>query len=157
MTRRLAQVESTLQRAIAEVIQRHLADPRIRGLVSITRVKVSPDLADAQVFVSIMPASHERRTMTGLHRATGRIQALTRQEVALKSMPRLRFELDQSLKRQADVYDAIREGISRSGPGEGDDPEAEAPPLDPEDASAGDRLEVDPPVPDEPHPGPDRR
>jgi ribosome-binding factor A len=145
MTRRLEQVESTLKRAIAEVIQRHLSDPRIRGMVSITRVKVSPDLADAQVFVSIMPASQQHKTMTGLHRAVGRIQALTRKEVALRHVPKLRFELDESLKRQAAIYASIREGITRSGP---EDVEAEP--------EAPDQVDVEPPLPDEPRPGSDR-
>jgi ribosome-binding factor A len=128
MTRRIAQVESTLQRAIAKVLQREVSDPQIRGLVSITRVKVSPDLAEARVFVSIMPARHEHQTMAGLHRATGRIRAITRKEVAIRSMPQLRFELDQSLKEQARVYEAIDQGIRRSG------------------------VELEPPTPDVPEP-----
>jgi len=143
MTRRIEQVESTLQRAIASVLQRDIADPRIRGMVSITRVKVSPDLAEAQVFVSIMPARFEERTMSGLHRATGRIRRFTHNQVALKTMPQLRFELDQSLKKQARVFQALDEARQRTGP------------LAEEAADAGSRsaeIELDPPMPDEPRP-----
>jgi len=84
-------------------------------MVSITRVKVSPDLAEAQVFASIMPARYERSTMSGLRRAAGRIRRMTHERVALKTMPRLRFELDQSLKKQSAVYEAIDQGLSRTG------------------------------------------
>jgi ribosome-binding factor A len=141
MTRRLEQVESTLQRAIAQVLQREVSDPRIRGLVSITRVKVSPDLAEAQVFVSIMPERYESRTMAGLHRASGRIRRMTHDQVALKNMPQLRFELDHSLKTSARVYEAIEHARERTGA----EPQAE--PADEE------RPEVEPPLPDEPGPG----
>ena len=116
MTRRLEQVESTLKRAIAQVLLRDINDPQIRGMVSITRVKVSPDLVEAQVYVSILPARFERPTMAGLRRATGRIRGAAGKHVALRTMPKLHFELDQSLKEQRRVYEAIDEGLKRSGP-----------------------------------------
>ena len=148
MTRRLEQVESTLQRAIALVLQREVSDPRIRGMVSITRVKVSPDLADAQVFVSIMPARYEGRTMSGLHRATGRIRRMTHEQVALKTMPRLRFELDQSLKNQARVFQALEQAKHRTGEASeaaADEPDQPETPDEP-------GIAIDPPTPDEPRP-----
>jgi ribosome-binding factor A len=148
MTRRLEQVESTLQRAIALVLQREVSDPRIRGMVSITRVKVSPDLADAQVFVSIMPARYEGCTMSGLHRATGRIRRMTHDQVALKTMPRLRFELDQSLKNQARVFQALEQAKHRTG----EAPEAAADEPDQPETPDEPGIAIDPPTPDEPRP-----
>ena len=116
MSHRIEQVESLLQRTVAEVLQRRISDPRIEGMVSVTRVKVSPDMHDAQVYVSILPERFERKTIAGLGHATRHIQRYVREAVALRTVPHLNFRLDKTLKKEADVLDAIREGMQRSGP-----------------------------------------
>ena len=50
MSRRTERVASTIQQELAQIIMRELSDPRLVGLPSITRVKVSPDLSVADVF-----------------------------------------------------------------------------------------------------------
>jgi ribosome-binding factor A len=124
MSHRLAQIESTLQRAIADVLQRDLADPRVEGLISITKLKVSPDLSQAYVNVSILPEEKQARVVQGLQHAAGHIQRLTRKRVALKAVPRLEFRLDEGLKRQATVEQAIVEAMQRTGPAESAEGEA---------------------------------
>jgi len=54
MSRRTEMLGSTIQRELAEMILRDLNDPRLSGFPSITRVKVSPDLSIADVYVTIM-------------------------------------------------------------------------------------------------------
>jgi ribosome-binding factor A len=115
MSRRKEQVESTLMRTIAQVLQRQISDPRIVGLVSITRVKVSPDMKEAYVYVSVMPQKYESKTLHGLRHATGHIHGLVCKLVALRQVPRLDFRLDESLKKQAAVELAIRDGLQRTG------------------------------------------
>ena len=116
MSHRIEKVESTLQRTVSEVIQRRISDPRIGdAMVSITRVKVTPDLREAVVYASIMPEARQSAAMKGLHHAAGRIRALVRKSVALRTMPSLRFELDESLKEQARVYQAIDRAMDRTG------------------------------------------
>jgi ribosome-binding factor A len=114
MSHRLEQIESTLKRAIAQVLQRDLADPRVEGLISITELDVSPDLAQAKVMVSILPQEKQAKVVKGLQHAAGHIQKLTRKRVALKSVPRLEFRLDEGLKRQASVQRAINEAMQRT-------------------------------------------
>ncbi|MEX0774074.1 MAG: 30S ribosome-binding factor RbfA [Phycisphaeraceae bacterium] len=113
MSHRAAQVESALRRAISEVLGRRISDPRIVGLVSVTRVKVSPDLHDAYVYVSVLPVEHQALTVQGLRHATRYIHSLVRDEVAMKSVPHLDFRADDSLKKQAEVFDAIRRAHER--------------------------------------------
>ena len=126
MSIRKQQVESLLKRTVATVLQRGLADPRIRGLISVTKVDTSPDLRHATVYVSILPEEHESITMHGLKDATMHVQQLVKKAVALRAVPHLRFRLDQDLKKQADVFAAIDEGMKRTGP------EAQADPADPD-------------------------
>ena len=115
MSHRIAQVESTLKRAISEVLQRRISDPRIEGLISITRIQISPDLHNAYVYVSILPEQKQRKVIAGLRHATKHIQSLVRKAVAMRAVPQLEFRLDEGLKREADVLGAIRRAAERTG------------------------------------------
>ena len=107
MTHRIEQVESTLQKALAQVLQRKISDPRIRGLVSITGVDVSPDMKHATIAVSVLPEQYAKRTVAGLRAADRHIQGEVKKLVALRVVPHMRFELDASLKKAEEVYEAI--------------------------------------------------
>jgi len=116
MTIRQNQVAEQLKRTVSEVLQRKVSDPRIRGLVSVTRVEVSPDLRQASIYVSVVPAAYERRTIAGLEHARGHIHKLVRQSIVIKTVPNLAFKLDDSLKKQAAVFAAINQGLEREEP-----------------------------------------
>ncbi len=105
-----------LRKAIAEVLQRGLADPRISGLTSITRIEVTPNLAEAFVYVSVLPEEHGSRSVAGLNHAAKHIYDEVKTRVTLRHVPKLRFRLDEMLKKQADVLSAIKEARERTGP-----------------------------------------
>lgn len=113
MSKRTSQVESTLKRAIAQVLERRISDPRIQGMVSITKLQVSPDLHDAYVWVSVLPNKFEARTISGLKHASKHIQSLARELLDMRRVPRLEFRLDGGLKRQAAIENVIKQGLSR--------------------------------------------
>src|SRR5213078_864209 len=54
MSRRPERLASTIQQELAQIIMRELNDPRLTGMPSITRVKVSPDLSIADVYITVM-------------------------------------------------------------------------------------------------------
>lgn len=140
MSKRVSQIESTLQRAIAQVLHRDMADPRLEGaLISITSVKVSADLHNATVNVSVLPAEAGRRAVAALRHASAHIATLTRKRVALRLVPHLSFRLDESLKKQATIYGAIHEALERTGPepAPGSPPESAADDDDHQSHTAG--------------------
>lgn len=112
-------IEAQLRRAVQEVLARGLSDPRVRGIISVTRVGLSPDLADATVYVSVHPADQVTLTMHGLRAAGAHVRAQVARSIALRRVPRITFKLDASRRREADTLRAIRDAV-------GDD-EAEAP------------------------------
>jgi len=112
MSHRKEQVAATLMRAISREIQQ-LSDPRITGLVSLTRVDVSPDLKRADVFVSVLPEKFESRTLHGLNAAVGHISTRVKKAVVVRSMPRLTFHADATLKKQAKIFGAIRTALDK--------------------------------------------
>jgi ribosome-binding factor A len=103
MTRHTQKMSTTLMRAIQDLLSRGLNDPRVRGLVSVTKVDLSPDLADAQVFCSILPAENAELAMHGLQAAAPHLRRRLSKSIRLRRVPRLTFRLDKSLKKEAKV------------------------------------------------------
>ncbi|MHC4446778.1 MAG: 30S ribosome-binding factor RbfA [Planctomycetota bacterium] len=127
MTQRTDQVASVIQRAVQEILSRGLNDPRVRGLLSVTKVEVSDDLAQAWISVSVLPQEHARRTLQGLEHASHYIQGKVGRAVRLRRTPHLMFRLDESIKREAQVYAAIARArrTDESQPGRAEAPTTE--------------------------------
>lgn len=104
-------IGSLMGRIIQERLVRGFADPRIRGMVSVTGVDVAPDLRSAIVRVSVLPDKYGARTLSGLKSVSGVLRRTIRDETSLRRVPELEFRLDDSLKRAAALDDAIREGL----------------------------------------------
>lgn len=113
MSHRIEQFESTLKRAISTVLQRDLADPRIRGMVSVTEVNVSPDMRNATIKVSVIPVEHEKLTVHGLNSAAKHIHGKLFKQLHVRRLPFLHFEIDPTIKKQAEVFAAIQEGLAK--------------------------------------------
>lgn len=109
MTQRTDQVASTLKRATQDILSRGLADPRIRGLVTVTRVEVSGDLANATLFCTVTPHKHEELSIHGLQSAARWIRRQVADKVRFRRMPHFTFKIDQQLIRQQEVLASIAE------------------------------------------------
>ncbi len=118
MSGRTRKVESQLKEIVGEEVAA-LSDPRIGGLVTVTDVSVSPDLAQATVFYTVLAGTDEEEAQAGLASAAGRIQAAVGTQTRLKRTPKLRFEPDPVLDRVTKIESALREVRS------GDDPHEE--------------------------------
>jgi ribosome-binding factor A len=116
MSHRPEQVAATLRRAVQAVLDRGLQDPRVSGMVTVTAVRVSPDLRSATVSVSVYPAERQELTMHGLHSAAAHIRHDISDAVGLRRTPDLTFRLDESLKKQAAVLDAIARATGEGAP-----------------------------------------
>jgi ribosome-binding factor A len=108
MSHRTEQIASMLRRVVSQVLARDISDPRVVGMVSVTKVSVSPDLRHADVHVSVLPQEYEARTLGGLNNAAPHIYQRVCRAVAMRQVPHLHFRLDSSLKKQAEIFDAIR-------------------------------------------------
>jgi len=113
VTRRTQQVESVLQRAISTLLAEKISDPRIMGMISVTEVSVSEDMRNATVRVSVLPQEYARRSLQGLRHARGYIHERLCRRVRMRTVPQLEFQLDESLKKQAEIFQAIRQGLER--------------------------------------------
>jgi ribosome-binding factor A len=88
-----------LKNEIGAIIAQEIKDPRV-GFVTVTEVKVSPDLRHARVAVSVLGSSEERQeTFEALVRATGYIRRLVGARIRLRHTPELSFAYDDSIER----------------------------------------------------------
>ena len=70
MTRRTDQINDLLRSELSDLLREEVNDPRMHGLVTITRVDVSPDLRQARAYVSVLGTDEDRRsTMQALESA----------------------------------------------------------------------------------------
>lgn len=107
---RADQVGEQVREEIMSIIRRELKDPRI-GFVSITAVRMSPDLRQARVRVSVLGTPDEQKaSIAGLDSAKGLIRReLGRRLQNLKFSPNLRFELDPSIEYSVHIAELLKE------------------------------------------------
>ncbi len=119
---RTDQVGEQVREEIMSIIRRDLKDPRI-GFVSITAVRMSPDLRQARVKVSVLgDADQQKASIEGLESARGVIRhELGRRLQNLKFSPELRFELDASIEYAVHINELLKEVLPPAEPsGEAD-------------------------------------
>ena len=100
---------STIQQELAQIIMRELSDPRLTGMPSITRVKVSPDLSIADVYVTIMGTEGQQNAaLNALKHSAGMMRTKLTKVLSLRQAPFLKFHIDENLKREIAVLDLLR-------------------------------------------------
>ena len=84
-------------------------DPGI-GFITLTRVKVSPDLQMARVYYTTLGDEEARRqTAKALERATGFFRRHLGDRLRLRRVPELQFQFDESVGHQDRVEQILRE------------------------------------------------
>lgn len=127
---RSAQVASVISRAVQMEIQRGIADPRVRGLITVLGTDLSPDLEDASVRVSVLPGEYGSLAVQALNHAAGHFRKALLKQTSMRRVPRVRFVLDDTLKRAAAVDLALRQASGAVGPSDAPDN-----PLEPDNES----------------------
>lgn len=110
MSRRSEMVASTIRRELAEMIQRDLSDPRLTGLPSITRVKVSHDLSMADVYVTVMGTpGQQSAALNALKSSAGMMRTRLTKTMSLRVAPYLRFQLDEAAKKEIEILNLLHQ------------------------------------------------
>jgi len=104
---RLRKIESELQRVLAELIAREVKDPRV-GNVTITGVRLAPDMGVAKVLYAPFIAAHpQEEVQAGLTRAAGFLRGEAGRRLGLRHAPRLDFEFDDTAQKAAHLTHLI--------------------------------------------------
>lgn len=114
MTRRTERIGEQLRGELARLLRDEVTDPRI-GLITLTRVDVSPDLAQALVFWSPLDRSGERAenalesVADGLASAASFLRRRIAECLELRRSPALDFRYDPSIELGGETLDLIRQ------------------------------------------------
>src|SRR5215203_4010995 len=109
MSRRTEMLGSTIQKELALVIMRELSDPRLVGMPSITRVKVSPDLSIADVYMTIMGTpGQQSAALNALRHSAGMMRTKLTKMLTMRQTPYLKFHIDENLKKEIAILETLR-------------------------------------------------
>ena len=109
---RLGRVNEEIMKAISHTITYELKNPDVTGMISVTRVKTTPDLKYAKVYVSLLNYKNNEKTMNGLKESAGFIRKKKKKIVNLRITPELVFEYDDSIEH-GEKIDNILKQISK--------------------------------------------
>ncbi len=109
-SQRQLRVGEELRHVISDVLaQGHFRDPELDGAnITVTEVRVSPDLKNATVFVTPLGGAHIAETVKALKRASGFIRHEMARELSLRYIPNLFFEADTSFETAERIEDILR-------------------------------------------------
>src|SRR5262245_46640471 len=116
MTRRTEQVNDLIRAELANLLRDEINDPRLKGLVTVTRVDVSPDMRRARAYISVLGSEEDRRsTMEALDSARTFLRREVGSRVRMKYIPDLRFVSDTSMEEAQELTDLMRQTAAERG------------------------------------------
>jgi ribosome-binding factor A len=106
---RQGRIDEEFKREISNIINYDLKNSSVTGMISVTRVKVTPDLKYAKVDVSILNSKNIKDTLDGLKKSSGFIRSQLAKRINLRNTPELTFELDESLEYGERIEGILKE------------------------------------------------
>lgn len=127
----MQRVADQIQRELASLIQMEVSDPRV-GMVSVTAVSVSRDLAHAKVYVTVLNSLTDdpelnsstlsepgeldklevQENIDALNKAAGYLRSLLAKRLSTRSVPKLRFYYDGSIERGQQLSSLIDSALA---------------------------------------------
>ena len=131
-SRRLLKAAEAIREVVASSILTEIRDPRVRD-VTVVGVKVSPDMREAKVSVSVMGDEKQQKlTLRGLQNSAGFLQSRIANRIDTRHTPRLQFVIDKGIQNSllvGEILAKIEREKEASDPavGASDDPPQAAP------------------------------
>lgn len=109
---RTSRVAQQIQKELARIIQQEVKDPRI-GMVTISGVDITRDLAYAKVFVTFLTVGEQTNdeSLAGLNAASGYIRRLLGKAMRLRIVPELRFCFDETLTEGLRISEMVSSAV----------------------------------------------
>lgn len=108
---RMDKINEELKKELSVIIDNNLKNPHITGIISVTKVKTSPDLRYARVYISLLNCKNVKETLDGLKSASGFMRTELARRINLRYTPELRFEIDDSMEYGAKIENILKEII----------------------------------------------
>ena len=110
---RLNRINKKKKKEISQIISFELKNPEATGLISVTKVKITPDFKYAKVYISLLNTKNDEKTMEALKQSAGFVRSLLAKRVNLRMTPELVFEQDDSMEYGMKI-DSILKDLNKS-------------------------------------------
>ena len=108
MSRRTERLASLIRQELAVLILHELNDPRLTGMPTITRVKVSDDISMADVYITSMGTpGQQSAALNALKHSAGVMRSRLTKVLSTRIVPYLRFHIDEQLKKELDILNLL--------------------------------------------------
>jgi len=106
-------IAGEIRQEISAMLAGELKDPRLSVFATITEVRMTPDLKQAKVYVSVMgPENEQRDTIKALTAAAGFVRHELSERLQLRRAPELLFVLDRSEEYAQRINELLRRAKS---------------------------------------------
>jgi ribosome-binding factor A len=106
---RAKRVGQQIQRALSELIRRELRDPRL-GMITLTEVRMSPDLSYAKIYYSVLGADPHLSQQI-LTQAADMLRGPLGRALGIRHSPELRFTQDELIESGARLSALINKAV----------------------------------------------
>lgn len=113
MSHRIDKVESLIKEEISLIFLYKLQDPAL-GFITITNVKLSPDLRIAKVYVSVLDKEKRPEALKKIEASKGYIRSELASRIKIKFIPELKFFIDDTLDYVEKIEGLIKKIHSQS-------------------------------------------
>jgi ribosome-binding factor A len=112
MKYRKLRVQDLFKEEVALIIQREIRDPGM-GFITVLGVKMSDDLRDAKVYLSIYGDEEQKAaTLAALKRSKNYIKFLLGKRIQMRMMPELHFVIDDTYEKAARIEEILKKGTN---------------------------------------------
>ncbi len=96
MSYRIDKIENLIKEEISLILLYKIQDPSL-GFVTITDVKVSPDLKNAKIYLSVFDKTKRQEVLSKVTSLHGMIRSELASRIKIKFVPELKFFIDDTL------------------------------------------------------------
>lgn len=108
-TGRMDRIDELYRKELSNIISYDLKNSNVTGMVSVTKVKTTPNLQYAKVYVSVLNSKSLKNTLEGLKSSAGFIRSELARRTNLRNTPELVFELDDSMEYGAKIDSILKD------------------------------------------------
>lgn len=104
---RTDRIAEEIKKELSYMIQNELKDPRVTGLISVTKVVVTKDLKYCKVYVSIF-GDDKNAVLEGIKSGAGYMRKELSTRIKVRTIPELQFVLDDSIEYGAHINEVLK-------------------------------------------------
>ncbi|MBU3934539.1 30S ribosome-binding factor RbfA [Patescibacteria group bacterium] len=109
MSKRIERINSLVEKELGQIILKEIEFPK-DVLATLTRVKTSIDLANAKVYIAVLPPSQTEKVLGILNKMIYELQKILNKRLRMRPVPKIRF-VEEEQNEEAAKIEGILEGL----------------------------------------------